>query len=123
MTWYPDNPEELGAIVATMSALGIAWKKYRSERRNGRAEENVEIPKDCPAHQAVIERLAMGNDRFKSLEEDMGEVKSTLSAVIERLDGIKEQVSDNRKTADTRFDKLADLLSDLKERVVFMRKS
>jgi hypothetical protein len=112
MAWYPDTPEEWGTVITVLGALGIAWKRYRSERRNGKGE-TVMASETCPVHAAVKERLEWGNERFSLLEQSMSEVKQGIAVIGERVASIKEMVIGNREAVTDQYLQLAALIRDL----------
>jgi hypothetical protein len=107
MAWYPDTAEEWSAVGGVLAALGVAWKKYRSERRSVMAIET------CPAH------LQM-DDRMTKSEADRAQIKTTLTehgqsiaVTVALLKELKEDVAENRRLVSIKLDDVSDKISDL----------
>jgi hypothetical protein len=111
MAWYPDTPEEWSAVGGVLAALGVAWKKYRSERRSVMAVET------CPAHMQI-------DDRLNKSEADRAQIKTTLTehgqsiaVTVALLRELKEDVAENRRLVSVKMDDVSEKLSELAVRV------
>ena len=92
MTTEINWPFFASAIAALLVAFGIKRKETAklTEPSNGK--------RVCDLHESVICRFTEGDKKFDGLIGDMSEIKQKVAVIIERLEHIKEQVSDNKIT-------------------------
>ena len=95
-------------IAQALAALLIAWNLKRKETQKLAAPTNGR--KVCDLHETVVTRFIEGDKKFDKVTEDMAEVKKSVAVIIERLEHIKEQVSDNKNAVIGQYNQILEKL-------------
>ena len=106
MAWYPDTPEEWSTVGAILGALGIAWKKYRSERKQSFMET-------CPAHMQMDDRMGKSEADRKQIKDTLMEHGQSIAVTVALLKDLKMDVAENRRIVSEKMDDVGDKLQSL----------
>ena len=77
-------------MAQAIAALLIAWNLKRKENR---PVENL----PCPICPDIIKRLDKGEQKFERFDLNINELKTHIAVVISKLEGITDQVRQNRE--------------------------
>jgi len=95
-------------IAQAVCALLVAIHLKRKE--TAKLAEPTNGKRVCDLHESVVCRFNKGDEKFDALTGDMSEVKKNVAVIIERLEHIKEQVSDNKTVVMGQYNQILERL-------------